>query len=477
MTEAGGSERLLDRLEALLPRLVRSPGLSCLRGVETEAPVVAFAELPRGITKATLEALHSRALILAAGEATASLATLAFLPDLALPRSPAAARARLAVVGAPEALPDPEEALPSILVLEEALAWLASALGHGPTSRGGSGGRGERETLLLTALSLGEGPILWVGPAPEHGRAILAGASLAARRRDLLVTRGGPAWWPGQGRAVLQVCAEAWHPLAERARLEQDLVAAVRRGPRVASDLLPGLIARAAFDLDPASPLMPRHHQRWLAFGQALYDALAERGVSQAIDAEIRKYQVFWASGRACGHNSPGIQIYPMVRNYFLNAGLQSLLDVGCGGGEVLEAAQQDGMTVRGLDIADGLSGTPRASFLDRLVLAPAWEMPLEDDCVDAFFSSDVLEHLPPSRIDATLDELQRVSRYGGVLAISGRADVSGLAWGALLHLAVFPLEYWQSKLERRFTIDLVRCVSEDTNPLYLFLLRPQSAD
>ena len=68
------------------------------------------------------------------------------------------------------------------------------------------------------------------------------------------------------------------------------------------------------------------------------------------------------------------------------------------------------------------------------------------------------------------------MARLGGVLAISARADVSGLRWGSLLHLSVFPLATWREQLERRFVVEFGREVFAEHNPTHLFLLRARRA-
>jgi SAM-dependent methyltransferase len=56
----------------------------------------------------------------------------------------------------------------------------------------------------------------------------------------------------------------------------------------------------------------------------------------------------------------------------------------------------------------------PAAACLE----ADAARLPLADACVDAVYALDLVEHLPPGRLEAALSEVRRVLRPGGALVV-----------------------------------------------------------
>ncbi|MGF1552644.1 MAG: bifunctional 2-polyprenyl-6-hydroxyphenol methylase/3-demethylubiquinol 3-O-methyltransferase UbiG [Paracoccaceae bacterium] len=108
-------------------------------------------------------------------------------------------------------------------------------------------------------------------------------------------------------------------------------------------------------------------------------------------------------------------------------------LDLGCGGGFLAEALVERGARVTGLDPSEGAIESARThareAGLDiRYDVGPGEAMPYADDSFDLVLSVDVLEHV--SSLDATLDEVRRVLRPGGVFCFDtiNRNPVARLA-------------------------------------------------
>ena len=107
-----------------------------------------------------------------------------------------------------------------------------------------------------------------------------------------------------------------------------------------------------------------------------------------------------------------------------LSAGM-SVLDVGCGRGEILVQAAQFGARAVGFDYAvaaldiagEAISTRPDA---DRILihLANAQHLPYLDSSFDRAFMLDVVEHLLPAELHQALVEIRRVLRPGGQLII-----------------------------------------------------------
>jgi 2-polyprenyl-3-methyl-5-hydroxy-6-metoxy-1,4-benzoquinol methylase len=100
-------------------------------------------------------------------------------------------------------------------------------------------------------------------------------------------------------------------------------------------------------------------------------------------------------------------------------SGLSSVLDIGCGRGEFLEAAREWGASARGIDIDDesithcrlrGLEAEA-ADLFSYLGAQP-------EDEFDGIMSSQVVEHLPPEKLSEMVRLCASRLRRGGVLAI-----------------------------------------------------------
>jgi len=103
-----------------------------------------------------------------------------------------------------------------------------------------------------------------------------------------------------------------------------------------------------------------------------------------------------------------------------------TLLDVGCGRGELLRLAAEHGAgKVIGVEYAEAavdlaVEHVAEAGIADRceIHLADARDLPVADDSVDAVTLMDVIEHLTPAEQDAAVREAHRVLRPGGMLLL-----------------------------------------------------------
>jgi ubiquinone/menaquinone biosynthesis C-methylase UbiE len=153
--------------------------------------------------------------------------------------------------------------------------------------------------------------------------------------------------------------------------------------------------------------------------------------------AEIAKYSV------AYGHAE-----YKMGRARYEAAmrdlaGLTgSLLDVGCGRGEVLRLAQDMGLSpVNGTEVVPALMGPG-------IVYAEAHDLPFPDRSYDHVTCFDVLEHLTPDDTVPALRELERVARRTVTVTV---ADYPHVFRGVDLHVNRRPYREWQALLEQLF--------------------------
>jgi SAM-dependent methyltransferase len=92
------------------------------------------------------------------------------------------------------------------------------------------------------------------------------------------------------------------------------------------------------------------------------------------------------------------------------------LLDAGCGSGRTLDELARYGR-VSGIDLSPEAVGLARRRGHDDVRVARVEDLPFGDATFDVVTCLDVIEHTPDDR--ATLAELRRVTRPGGLLVVT----------------------------------------------------------
>jgi len=128
---------------------------------------------------------------------------------------------------------------------------------------------------------------------------------------------------------------------------------------------------------------------------------------------------------------------------FFTGLGLEGakILDVGCGGGSELFARFGE---VTGLDIS-WKSAVAASEIYPRGVQADLRRIPYEDNYFDAVLGQDIFGHIPPEKKEEVIDEMVRVLRPGGKLALL----IEGIGKGPLWRLAQSKESLW-----KRYFID-----------------------
>lgn len=130
------------------------------------------------------------------------------------------------------------------------------------------------------------------------------------------------------------------------------------------------------------------------------------------------------------------------------------ILDYGCGSGDVVQAGNNIGLKIIGVDAFYGGSNAKRIADDRGLLgskvfpLGESFEIPLSDASVDFVFSNMVLEHVDD--IDLTLKEINRVLKPGGS-SLHLFPSIEVIREG---HCGI-PLVHWfekNSKMRRRYT-------------------------
>ena len=117
------------------------------------------------------------------------------------------------------------------------------------------------------------------------------------------------------------------------------------------------------------------------------------------------------------------------------------ILELGCGTGDGAEYMRRKGRVVYGQDIT--LKGLKNLDNLDLYRERAAWDIPFYGDTFDYTVSTDLLEHIPPEKVEKTIAEIIRVTNKKTIHCISTEPDKKYC--GHDVHLTVKPIAWWRS--------------------------------
>lgn len=100
--------------------------------------------------------------------------------------------------------------------------------------------------------------------------------------------------------------------------------------------------------------------------------------------------------------------------------GRRSVLEIGARGGYFTELLLEHFAQVTALDLQKPAISHPRITP----VQGDVTDLPLGDDSFDVVVCTEVLEHIPPARLEAACAEIQRVARYELVVGVPYRQDI-----------------------------------------------------
>lgn len=178
--------------------------------------------------------------------------------------------------------------------------------------------------------------------------------------------------------------------------------------------------------------------------------------------AERRKYLRMWECPEYHRY-SPGKHHAPHAIAALGMEDGQSLYDLGCGAGAAIPIFVQHGLLVLGADIA--MSPALAAYALETTKHLPPerlpimkgaclWALPMSWTARDYVYCVDVLEHIPPTRVDSVLLHIKRLLGKAGYLSIHCQPDGCGALIGEKLHLTVERPEWWLAKLSALFAVE-----------------------
>lgn len=162
-------------------------------------------------------------------------------------------------------------------------------------------------------------------------------------------------------------------------------------------------------------------------------------------DSERAKYQKAWGIA-SYGDFSPGLHELAGALKWMRPEAGASITDWGSGSGKAADALVERGFRVRMVDIA---ANAYRGKY-GPVIEACLWELP-EMAATDHGYCADVMEHIPPERVDAVLAGIAQRTAKSVFFQIALYHDRFGAQVGAPLHLSVFPPEWWRERLGKYF--------------------------
>lgn len=162
-------------------------------------------------------------------------------------------------------------------------------------------------------------------------------------------------------------------------------------------------------------------------------------------ESEREKYARMWGVD-AYRERSPGLRVLLSAYTWIKPARGASFTDWGCGTGVVGEALAKQGHPVTLVDIAQNAY---RGSL--PFVVASLWDLPESLEATDHGYCADVMEHVPPEHVDATIEQIAKRTRVSAFFQIALFEDHFGEQIGETLHLSVFPPAWWRVRLVEHF--------------------------
>lgn len=163
-------------------------------------------------------------------------------------------------------------------------------------------------------------------------------------------------------------------------------------------------------------------------------------------ESERAKYRKAW-SIPAYGNVSPGLRELSGALTWMRPEAGASFTDWGSGSGKAADALVGMGFPVRMVDIASNAYRGPHGPVIE----ACLWDLPDDLGPTDYGYCTDVMEHIPPDRVDEVLAGIAQRTRKSCFFQIALYHDAFGKLVGAPLHLSVFPPAWWKERLDKYF--------------------------
>lgn len=166
--------------------------------------------------------------------------------------------------------------------------------------------------------------------------------------------------------------------------------------------------------------------------------------MDELLASEASKYRAVWGDSQY-REVSPGLRHLDGAIEWMDPHPRATFTDWGCGTGRVGAELYRRGFDVRLVDIApNAYEGTLP------FVVSSLWALPDSLGATDYGFCADVMEHIPPERVDDVLAGIARRTRIACFFQIALFHDHKFTKHGAL-HLSVLPPDWWEARLLAHF--------------------------
>lgn len=153
-----------------------------------------------------------------------------------------------------------------------------------------------------------------------------------------------------------------------------------------------------------------------------------------------------WLRSERLKYRNGNFEAIPEILSWLKNTEFNSILELGSGTGRIIGAIHKSYSKIdcKGLDINSELANYVYKTHNVKVDIGDIHSMPFDDKSVDMVYTFQVLQHVPPDRMDKIIKEMKRIAKKE-IWLIEGWTDFDkyGILNGDLRHDAGGGTFYW----------------------------------